>query len=123
MTDKRYIKLLLWSVGLGEMDKCEKAADALIAKGFSRQSENTIELPCKIGDTVYIIDDSADEYGEPYVLAVKVLQFFINENGIALDLKMPLGLRMNTWAIVGKNVFLTEAEAEKALAKMKGGAE
>ena len=39
MTDKRYIKLLLWSVGLGEMDKCEKAADALIAKGFRRQSE------------------------------------------------------------------------------------
>lgn len=117
MTEKRYIKLLLWSVGLGTMDKCEKAADALIAKGFRRQSENTIELPCKVGDTVYIIDDSGDDYDDDYVLAVKVLQFFINENGIALDLKMPLGLRMNTWAIVGKNVFLTEAEAEKALAE------
>lgn len=117
MTDKRYIKLLLWSVGLGEMDKCEKAADALIAKGFRRQSENTIELPCKVGDTVYIIDDAVDECSEPYVLAVEVLQFFINKHGIAVDLKLPLGLRANTWAVIGKNVFLTEAEAEKALAE------
>jgi hypothetical protein len=46
------------------------------------------------------------------------LQFFINENGIALDLQMPLGLRLNTWAAIGKNVFLTKEEAE---AKMKGG--
>lgn len=39
MTDNRYIKLLLWGAGCGTMDKCEKAADALVAKGFRRQSE------------------------------------------------------------------------------------
>ena len=108
-----------------EDDTCraQTIAKALYNAGYRKQSENVIELPCKIGDTVYIIDDSEDEYGEPYVLGVEVLQFFINKNGIALDLKMPLGLRINTWAVVGKNVFLTEAEAEEALAKLKGGAE
>ena len=83
-------------------------ADHLLANGV-------IVLPCKIGDTVYIIDDTGDEGSEPYVLDVKVLQIFINENGIALDLKLPLGMRLNTWAVIGKNVFLTEEEAEKAL--------
>ena len=75
--------------------------------------------PCKVGDTVYIIDDG--DYGtDPYVLDVEVLQLFINEYGIALDLKLPLGFRLNTWSVVGKTVFLTREEAEWAL---KGGAQ
>lgn len=93
----------------------------MTTKGYRKQSENTIELPCKVGDTVYIIDEVWDETVNPYVLDVKVLQFFINEHGIAVDLKLPLGMRQNTWMVVGKNVFLTEEDAEKALAKMKGG--
>lgn len=99
---------------------CLGTAATLYGKGYRKQSDNVIELPCKIGDVVYIIDDSEEDYGEPYVLGVRVLQFFINENGIALDLQMPLGLRLNTWAAIGKNVFLTREDAE---AKMKGGAE
>lgn len=98
----------------------ECLAEALYNAGYRKQSENTVELPCKIGDTVYIIDEADDESGEDYVLAVKVLQFFINEHGIAIDLALPLGMRLNTWMVVGENVFLTETEAEKALAKMKG---
>jgi hypothetical protein len=92
-------------------------AGVLIRKGYRRKSENAIELPCKIGDTVYIIDEAEDECGEDYVLAVKVLQFFINEHGIAIDLALPLGMRLNTWMVVGENVFLTEEEAEKVLAE------
>lgn len=86
--------------------------------GYRKQSENVIELPCNIGDTVYIIDEAEDECGEDYVLAVKVLQFFINERGIAIELALPLGMRLNTWMVVGENVFLTKEEAEE---KMKGG--
>ena len=85
-------------------------ADHLLANGV-------IVLPCKVGDTVYIIDEGDGECAEDYVLGVKVLQIFINENGIALDLKLPIGMRLNTWAVIGKNVFLTEEEAEKALAE------
>lgn len=92
-------------------------AERIYCAGYRKQSENNIELPCKIGDTVYIIDEADDESGEDYVLAVKVLQFFINEHGIAIDLALPLGMRLNTWMVVGENVFLTEEEAEKALAE------
>ena len=99
----------------------EKITEALYNAGFRKQSENVIELPCKAGDTVYIIEEVWDETVDPYVLDVKVLQFFINKHGIAVDLELPLGMRLNTWMVVGKNVFLTEEEAEQALAKMKGG--
>jgi hypothetical protein len=87
-----------------------EVADYLLANGV-------IVPPCKIGDMVYIIDEGDGECADDYVLGVKVLQFFINENGIALDLKLPLGMRLNTWAVIGKNVFLTKEEAEKALAE------
>lgn len=90
-------------------------------KGYRKQSENVIELPCKIGDTVYIIDEADDEYGEDYALAVKVLQFFINKHGIAVDLALPLGMRQNTWMVVGKNVFLTREEAEAHMRKEDEG--
>lgn len=96
-------------------------ATALYEQGYRKQSENVIELPCKIGDTVYIIDEADDECGEDYVLAVKVLQFFINEHGIAVDLALPLGLRQNTWMVVGKNVFLTREEAEAHMRKEDEG--
>ena len=69
---------------------------------------------------MYIIDEGDGECAEDYVLGVEVLQFFINKHGIAVDLKLPLGLRLNTWAVFGKNVFLTREEAEKALKEREG---
>ena len=102
----------------------QNTAEKMTAKGYRKQSENVIELPCKIGDTVYIIDGYGDgECSEDYVLDVKVRQFFINKNGIGGELELPLGFRFNAWMVVGKNVFLTEEEAVTALAKKKGGAE
>lgn len=75
-----------------------------------------VELPCEVGSTVWIIDGVEDDfYAEPYPLDVKVLKILITQNGIALDLDLPLGMRLYTWAVVGENVFLSREEAEKAL--------
>lgn len=76
-----------------------------------------VELPCKVGDTVYIIDEGEDEYSEPYVLDVKVLRFFIDKRGLGVELKLPLGFGQSSWQVIGENVFLTREEAEKALAE------
>lgn len=76
-----------------------------------------IVLPCKIGDTVYIIDEGDDEYGEPYVLDVEVLSLTIENLGIGIELSLPLGFRQVSWCVIGENVFLTREEAEKALAE------
>ncbi len=96
--------------------KARQIANDILANGV-------IVPPCKVGDTVYIIDeaDGYEEESEPYALGVEVLQLFVNKNGIALDLKLPLGMRLNTWAVVGKNVFLTKEDAEKALAERSEG--
>ena len=88
-------------------------ADYLLANGV-------IVPPCKVGGTVYIIDEAEDECSEDYVLDVKVNQFIINKHGIAVDLELPLGLRLNTWAVIGKTVFLTREEAEQKLKEGKG---
>lgn len=92
----------------------EEIADRLLSNGV-------VVLPVSIGQTVYIIDEGDGECAEDYVLGVEVTQIFINKHGIALDLQLPLGLRLNTWAVTGKNVFLTKEEAEQALARVKGG--
>ena len=86
-----------------------------VCQSFKRKSR-FVELPCEVGQTVWIIDEVEDDpYGEPYPLEVKVHQIFIQKDRIALDLDLPLGMRMYTWAVVGKNVFLSREEAEKAL--------
>jgi hypothetical protein len=87
-------------------------ADFLISNGV-------IVLPCKVGDTVYIIDEGEDECGEPYVLDVKVLCLTIGECGIGVELSLPLGFRQVSWCVIGETVFLTREEAEKAIAERK----
>ena len=85
---------------------------------FFKPKSRFVELPCEVGQTVWIIDEVEDDpYGEPYPLDVKVHQIFIQKDRIALDLDLPLGMRLCTWAVVGKNVFLSKEEAEKALAE------
>lgn len=84
-------------------------ADHLLANGV-------IVPPCKVGDKVYIIDeDDTTECDELCVVEVVVLMLYIGKHGIAVDLSLPLGFRLNIMAMVGKNVFLTREEAEKAL--------
>lgn len=66
-----------------------------------------IELPCKVGDTVYMIHRIstgwyviAESTSDAYMLALCVMQ-----------------------GRFGKTVFLTKAEAEAKLAELKGGAD
>ena len=75
--------------------------------------------PLNIGDTVYIIDEAEDECQEDYVLAVKIHQFIFNEDGLFVELKLPLGMRHCMYFEIGKTVFLTEEEAENALKERK----
>ncbi len=74
-----------------------------------------IELPCAVGDTVYIIDEGDGECTEDYVLDVKVQELILTEKGLACVLKLPLGMRCSMYTKIGVNVFLTKEEAEKAI--------
>lgn len=93
-------------------------ADGAVCDHFKDRA-GIVELPCKVGDTVYIIDEGEDECSEPYVLDVKVLSLTIEERGIGVELLLPLGFRQVSWCVIGENVFLTREEAEKALAERR----
>lgn len=82
--------------------------------------EQSVKLPCKVGDTVYyhktlcdeestiVVDEFAVKHYEIYPLQ----KFITNEYGHRLNFKG-----------FGKTVFLTRVEAEKALAEMESGNE
>lgn len=80
-------------------------------------NEGVIVPPCKIGDTVFIIDEG-DEGSEPYVLDVVITAYGYDISGFWATLNLPLGLKMSAHfgeRMFGKSVFLTREEAEKAL--------
>ena len=69
-----------------------------------------LRLPCKVGDTVYYIENNVIYEFIVYLFDIRPLQKFVcNYEGIRLNLKN-----------FGKTVFPTKAEAEQKLKEMKG---
>lgn len=106
-------------------DDCffKEYARRAVAKGWCRQSENVIELPCKVGDKVYYIPFGktieecivhAVEYEEK---AIVIKCHIWSKEREALLHKHLVYFNDNDF---GETVFLTREEAE---AKMKGGGE
>lgn len=89
-----------------EYDRCEyRHYEDLEEQG------RLVVLPCKVGDTVYWINDWYRMYGDYKINEEKVYGFHIDAEGIVID--MDYG-KLGT---ANKSVFLTKAEAEKALAE------
>lgn len=88
----------------------EILADHLLANGV-------IVPPCKVGDTVYLVPTY---HGKPYcgVVVDKVQMVGITTRGI--HIKARYHHDHNKTYMLGKTVFLTREDAEKAL---KGGGE
>lgn len=79
--------------------ECGRLADYLLENGV-------VVLPCKVGDTVYIITTASKK-----IIITKVIGIWKYENGDAV-LTESGGIHQNLW---GKTVFLTREEAEAAL--------
>ena len=97
------------------LDPVDEMAVKLCGLEDKIENGTLIELPCAVGDTVYIIDEGDGECTEDYVLDVKVQNLIFGEKEIACVLKLPLGMRCSMYTKIGVNVFLTKEEAEKAL--------
>ena len=92
--------------------------------GYRKQSENVIELPCKIGDTIYLPWEWKDTSG---IAILTVERISITEAGQSIrtdlwsddeDYWLAYNCGVFYFDDIGKTVFLTKEEAE---AKMKGG--
>lgn len=104
----------------------EWIADAVLKNGYRKQSENVIELPCKVGTTLYFLYNSpyADKPDlTPRIYKTADWYFEVDKTGIVICTSDIHSLNKEYDYYLGKTVFLTSEEAKKALAKMKGGAE
>ena len=100
-------------------------AEHLYNAGYRKQSENTIELPCKVGDTVYMPWRWKDTSGVAILTVERIsiteagqsirTDFWSDDEGYWLYYKCGVFF----FGDIGKIIFLTKEEAE---AKMKGGA-
>jgi hypothetical protein len=89
----------------------EKCLSKLAEYEDAEEQGLLLRLPCKVGDTVYYIDDY-------YVYADKVNSIEIRkENGKYIFCIAYMDYKEEDF---GKTVFLTKEEAEKKLESMKG---
>ena len=96
-------------------DSIESIADHLLANGV-------IVPPCKVGDTVYYIEGAYYNSKWQTVRPIKVTEISWKCDRSGRDLGFALianGTRYK-FSSIGKTVFLTKEEAEKALAEREG---
>lgn len=80
-----------------------------------------VELPCKVGDTVYISDFA--EVMEAFASNIKMFYNYLTkeiENVVDLRIIGNFSIHKN-FKDFGKTVFLTEEEAERKLKEMENG--
>lgn len=83
--------------------------------GFFKDKSLFIELPCKVGDTVYCIEFAEEigiDKGKVYAISYTDTEWF--------SVRYESGLRYDhPQKAIGKSVFLTREEAEQALKERK----
>lgn len=123
-------KLVAFQRGYGcnEQDHCDMScqvckigciphedAQILYEGGYRKQSENTIELPCKVGDTLYVISQMKDKRMLPFINEYEVTSIGIKKKGIIVYHEMDGYIKSFKQTDFGKTVFLTKEEAERAV--------
>ena len=127
MNEKQQIEEManiLWHIphgySLNSYNDCEIIAECIYNDGgFRKQGENTVELPCKVGDKVWCISN----YTKPKEFQITILTISENHYSFVIEANKGVYKHYCDKDSVGKYVFFTKEEAEKALTKMKGGAE
>lgn len=80
----------------------------------------TVEIPCMVGTTVYVINRRLNRIFESVVIGVKVGYSTELKNHLKTCYTNPIGgqtIRKYSFRQVGRTVFFTREEAETALAE------
>lgn len=117
----RLIELLLKSEPLHERDLDDDLADGEIeAIADHLLAEGVIVLPCKVGTTLYFLYNSpyADKPDlTPRIYKTTNWYFEVDKTGIVINTSDIHSFNKEYDYHLGKTVFLTREEAEKALAE------
>lgn len=103
-------------------------AETLYNAGYRKQSEpfscshekggEWVQLPCKVGDIIYVISQMKDKRILPFINEFEVTSISIKKKSIVIYHEMNGYIKTFKQTDFGKTVFLTKKEAET---KMKGG--
>jgi acetyltransferase-like isoleucine patch superfamily enzyme len=112
-TEDKYIECIRNSVEQ-RIDFGEFFADRLLAEGV-------IVPPCKVGDTVYIVDGTTDGIVEGKIINIEFNIYTTPREWITVIGNYPFfgkhEEKNRIDLLIGKTVFLSREEAEKALAE------
>ena len=93
----------------------EELYDRLYYLENAIENGTLVELPCKVGDTVYEV---FQYHKPPFIRVTKIEKIIITEKGLRLKLA-----RNSTYetaiSSLGKTLFLTEAEAQAKLEELR----
>lgn len=102
----------------------EKVETKVMRCPLFKDKSRYIELPCKVGQTIFFYTCVCDEIGKEKfdILEGEVISFSIQKEGLWAYCRYKCGLTY--WHLVvkdfGKTVFLTREEAEQALKEVQG---
>ena len=116
---KRLTKRLMYSnAPFTEFASDNEVLERLAELEDKIENKTLIELPCKVGTTLYFIYNRplADKPNLiPRIHETSNWYFDIDEKGIAISTRSPYGYNGEYFYYLGEMVFLTKAEAEKKL--------
>ena len=91
--------------------------------GYRKQSENVIELPCKVGAKIWYIDKNYTvQKAEVTSISIRTTSRHIIATRYVWETEETIKLAL-MFERLNVDYWLTKEEAENVLAKMKGGAE
>jgi len=86
---------------------------------LTKQLENSVQLPCKVGDTVYWLYAKGATGWYNDIRVCKVSSISISEHYIEIHSERTSLNDTNFWGRIGDNVFLTKEAAEARLEELQ----
>lgn len=87
---------------------------------LTEQLKNAVQLPCKVGDTVYWLYSKGATGWYNDIRVCKVSSISISEHYIEIHSERTSLNDTNFWGRIGDNVFLTKESAEARLEELQG---
>ena len=91
-------------------------AERAVEAGYVKQSEGEwVQLPCKVGDILYVISQMKDKRILPFISEYEVTSIEIKRKSINVYHAMDGYIKIFKGSDFGKTIFLTEEEAEQVV--------
>lgn len=108
----------------------QSLAEAVYNAGYRKQSEpiscghengEWVQLPCKVGDTLYVISQMKDKRILPFINEYEVTSVEIKRKSIVIYHEMDGYIKSFKQTDFGRTIFLTKEEAERVVTDINVG--